>query len=304
MKNSFFVLLAGINLIIGFVFTTSVFAIDYVLGARVGFFFWRPFYKDMPSGVGFDDIRVGHGGLYGPILAANFTDQIAFSVSGLFGQQTTQWHSWDGYATSGEGEAYRYSSTSYVEANRYDVDSALSYTLVPGFRVFLGYKFQYMKVGWYTTERNYFVADNATEIHDSEFEFKVPLNGFALGCGYSTDISNLYFFSIHLSGIYARGEFQVYHLTTRYNNTGFIAPTTEQPNPQYEESRLNVHQYGFNIEPSIGIRTPGPLITLGIRYQLLRTQFYNIDTSGGDGPDDRWMNDHLYGVFVSVMYVL
>ncbi len=297
-------LISGMISVIFLLCTTSVFAIDYVLGARAGFFFWRPFYKDMPSGTGLDDIRTGHGGLYGPILAVNFTEQITLSVSGLFGQQTTQWHTWDGYNVSNEGTQYQYSRTSYVEANRYDVDSALSYALIRGLHIFIGYKFQYMGMDWYSTERIYLITDNRTEIRNDKFEFKVPFNGFALGIGYSANLSNLYYFTISLSGIYARGQFKVYQISTEYNDTGFVPSTPTEPNPRDESQNIKIHEYGINIEPSVGIRTPGPLVTLGIRYQLLRNQFYNLDSSGGDGPDDRWMNDHLYGIFVSVMYVL
>ncbi len=280
------------------------FAMDYVLGARAGFFFWRPFYKDLPEGSGFEDVRTGHGGLYGPILVANLTDRWGISVSGLFGQQTTQWHSWNGSGVEDSGNLYNYSRTSYMEANRFDVDTTVSFALFQGFRAFAGYKFQYMKVGWFSTERIYNISSNSTDIRDQEFEFRIPLHGIALGCGYTANLSDLYFFAVSISGIYTRGIFSVDQTSVKYINTGLAPPQPNDPNPRYESMDVDMHQFGVNIEPSVGIRTPGPLVTLGVRYQILRTQFYNLDSSGGDGPDDRWMNDHLYGIFVTVMYVL
>lgn len=304
MNRLFFAIIIGMIVALCFVCTISAFAIDYVLGARAGFFFWRPFYKDLPSGTGFEDIRTGHGGLYGSILATNFTDRIGLSISGLMGQQTTQWHSWNNSGVSGDGSPYNYSRTSYVEANRYDLDSTLSYSIMPGFRLFIGYKFQYMQVKWYSTERIYMINDNKTEIRDVEFEFTMPLHGIAAGCGYSSNISSYYFFTVSLSCVYTCGAFNYDNVVTKYIDTGIAPPGVNESNPRRESDEMDVHQYGFNIEPSVGIRTSGPLVAIGIRYQLLRTQFYNIESSGGDGPDDRWMNDHLYGIFVSVMYVL
>ncbi|MBP7582585.1 MAG: hypothetical protein KBA61_01045 [Spirochaetes bacterium] len=303
MKKSLFACTVALILL----FASSAFAMDYVLGARAGFFFWSPYYKDMPEGTGFAEMRTGHGGLYGPIFVLNFTDTVALSVSGLFGQQTTQWHSWNGTGAKDDGTEFLYSRTAYVEANRYDVDSALSYALMPGLRLFAGYKFQYMKVNWYSTERIYTPTSPETYktfINDNEFEFKVPLHGVALGCGYSRSLTDLYFFSVSVSGIYTRGTLNSSQYSAQYNDVGLVPPESGKPNPREETFKTNIHQYGFNIEPSIGIRTSGPIVTLGVRYQLLRTQFYELDSSGGDGPDDRWMNDQLYGVFVAVMFTM
>lgn len=275
--------------------TVSSFAMEYVLGARAGFFFWSPFYKDMPEGSGFDDMRTGHGGLYGPIFLVNFSESVALSVSGLFGQQTAQWHSWNRSGISGS-TPYSYSRTSYLEANRYDVDSALSYAVLPGLRVFAGYKFQYMKLQWNSTERRY---DTSLNADDTSFEFRVPLHGIALGGGYSRNFTDLYFFTVNFSGIYTRGMLKFSQIRYKYDGTG--------PSPvdvSSDSDEIDMHQYGFNIEPSVGLRTAGPIVTLGVRYQLLRTQFYEINSSGSNGPDNNWMNDHLYGIFVAVLFMI
>jgi hypothetical protein len=258
----------------------------------------------MPEGSGFDEIRTGHGGLYGPIFVANLTSALAFSVSGLFGQQTTQWHSWNNMNDYGT-EIHYTSRTSYLEANRYDVDSAVSYAIFPGIRLFMGYKFQYMDVQWVTAERRYMDKTpdpDVFQVYEQIINFKVPIHGIALGCGYTRSISDLYFFSVSFSGIYTRGLFKYSSERITYDGTSpSPLPPTEN---SYESKDVDVHQYGLNIEPSIGIRTSGPMVTLGFRYQLLRTQFYELDSSGQGGPDDRWMNDHLYGVFVAVMFVM
>lgn len=304
MKGLLLSILSGMSVLMLAFFEVPAFGMDFILGARGGFFFWRPFYKDLPAGAGFEDIRTGHGGLYGPIISIGFTEKIYFSVSGLFGEQTTQWHSWGGYGISDGGEPYQFSLVSYVEARRSDIDSAVSYAVTPEFRFFIGYKFQYMKVNWYKTARYYSINQNQTRNRDEEFEFTVPLNGVAIGCNYAANLTDLYFFSVNISGVYTRGLFQVDQIATKYNNTGLEPPQVNEPNPAESSMDIDVHQYGVNFEPSLGIRTSGPLIAIGLRYQLLRTQFYNLSATNNDGPDDRWMNDHLYGVFVSVMYVL
>jgi len=295
MKKTLFACTVALILL----FASSAFAMDYVLGARAGFFFWSPYYKDMPENSGFDEIRTGHGGLYGPIFVANFTNEFAFSISGLFGQQTTQWHSWGDVVDYGT-EVHYTSGTSYLKSNRYDVDSAVSYLINEGLRLFIGYKFQYMDVQWIAMERRY--EDKASDefhVDEQEFNFKVPIHGIALGIGYSNSLSDLYFFSVSVSGIYTRGLFKYTQDRTKYGGT------SPDPLPSEDDSgEFDVQQYGVNIEPSFGIRTSGPIVTLGVRYQLLRTQFYELESSGQGGPDGRWMNDQLYGVFVAVMFVM
>ena len=269
---------------------------DYIIGAKGGYFVWRPFLCDIP-GNEFSTLESGTGALAGPILGIAFTDDITLSVSGLFGQQTAQWSMGN---TFNEEEGKYESTTSYMQEQRYDIDTALSYQVIPGMRVFIGYKYQYLEVDLIDSKRNAFNA-TTMELEEDKMVFEIPLHGIAIGGSYAAPISDLYFFSVSLSGIFMRGKFKITEYEMRYETGSGTAATGEPHN--YESFTWDMQQIGFNFEPAIGIRTSGPIITLGVRYQLLRTQFYNTEASN-DGPGDNWMNDHLYGVFMSVMFVL
>jgi len=270
-------------------------AADYIIGAKGGYFVWRPFLRDIP-GSDFSTLESGTGALAGPIFGIAFTDDITLSVSGLFGQQTAQWSMGN---TFNEKEGKYESTTSYMQEQRYDIDTALSYQVIPGLRVFIGYKYQYLEVDWIFSKRK---AGDATSmsVEEEDVVFEIPLQGIAVGGSYTAQFSDLYFFSMTISGIFMRGKFKYSSHEINYRTYESTAITGT---PDDESATWDMQQIGFNFEPAIGIRTSGPIITLGVRYQLLRTQFYNTEASN-DGPGDNWMNDQLYGVFMSVMFVL
>ena len=57
---------------------------------------------------------------------------------------------------------------------------------------------------------------------------------------------------------------------------------------------------GINFETSIGVTVENKLIiTLGAKYQWLSTEIVNPDIEILDGTFD----DHLYGIFVSALYL-
>jgi len=270
-------------------------AADYIVGAKGGYFVWRPFLRDVP-GSEFSNLESGTGALAGPILGVAFTNDITLSLSGLFGEQTAQWSADNTY--NAEDNKYQ-SNTCYMQERRYDIDTALSYQILQGLRLFLGYKYQYLEVDWIRTRRNAF---NATMIRLEEDKnvFEIPQHGIAIGGSYAAPISDIYFFSVSVSGIFMRGKFKATEYETAYDTSNSTAITGKS----YQGSETwDIQQIGLNFEPAIGIRTGGPIITLGVRYQLLRTQLYNTEASN-DGPSNNWMNDHLYGIFMSVMFVL
>ena len=271
-------------------------AADYIIGAKGGYFVWKPFLRDIP-GNEFSTLESGTGALAGPVLGIAFTGDITLSVSGLFGEQTAQWSVGNSYVA--EDDDYQ-SLTCYMQEQRYDIDTALSYQLIQGLRVFLGYKYQYLEVDYIKTRRT---AENATMmgLEEDKMVFEIPLHGVAIGGSYAAPISDLYFFSVSLSGIFMRGKFKVTEYEMEYN-TGTSTAITGTP--ESGNQTWDLQQIGFNFEPAIGIRTSGPIISLGVRYQYLRSQFYKQEATSNDGPSNNWMNDHLYGVFMSVMFVL
>jgi len=71
------------------VFTLSpVFALDFMVGAKSGYYVWVPYFRDM-KGSGIEDIDSGSGVLYGPVVSVLITPDLSLSVAGLFGSQFT-----------------------------------------------------------------------------------------------------------------------------------------------------------------------------------------------------------------------
>ena len=296
MNRSVTFLLSVFSVIMALSIVAPASAMDYIIGAKGGYYVWRPFLRDIP-GSSFSTLESGTGALAGPIFGISFTNDITLSVSGLFGQQTAQWSTGNTY---NEKEGKYESTTSYMQEQRYDIDTALSYQVIQGLRLFVGYKYQYLEVEWISSTRQ---AGDLTSmsVSDDEVEFKIPLQGISIGGSYVAPFSDLYFFSMTLSGIIMRGKFKYSSHEIRYRT---FESTAIAGTPDSESDTFDMQQMGFNFEPAIGIRTGGPIITLGMRYQYLRSQFYNQEATSNDGPSDNWMNDHLYGVFMSVMFVL
>ncbi|HQO00959.1 MAG TPA: hypothetical protein PLI62_01735 [Spirochaetota bacterium] len=296
MNRSVTFLLSVFSVIMALSIVAPASAMDYIIGAKGGYYVWKPFIRDIP-GNEFSTLESGTGALAGPILGISFTNDITLSLSGLFGQQTAQWNVNNAYRA--EDNDYQ-SLTCYMQEQRYDIDTALSYQVIQGLRVFIGYKYQYLEVDYIKTRRT---AENATMmgLEEDKMVFEIPLHGVAFGGSYAAPITDLYFFSVSLSGIVMRGKFKVTEYEMEYNTgtSTAIAGTSGSGSQSFD-----MQQMGFNFEPAIGIRTGGPIITLGMRYQYLRSQFYNQEATSNDGPSDNWMNDHLYGVFMSVMFVL
>lgn len=295
MNRSVAFLLSVFSVIMALSIVAPASAMDYIIGAKGGYFVWKPFLSDI-SGSEFSTLESGTGALAGPFLGIAFTNDITLSLSGLFGQQTAQWSMGNRY---NEKDGKYESTTSYMQEQRYDIDTALSYQVIQGVRLFAGYKYQYLEVEWISSSRH---AGDATSmsVEEDDVVFKIPLQGIAIGGSYTAPFSNLYFFSMTLSGVFMRGKFKYSSHEIKYRTYESSAITGT---PDDESATWDMQQVGLNFEPAIGIRTGGPIITLGVRYQLLRTQFYNAEASN-DGPSDNWMNDHLYGVFISVMFVL
>ena len=114
-----------IVLLIALSFTADTKAMEYMAGAKTGYYAWQPFLKDA-GGSGMSDIEWGTGMLYGPIVSLIFSPDISFSVAGLIGKQSTHWQS---MYSDFDGNK-QITGTYYFEAFRADFDSALSLKLV------------------------------------------------------------------------------------------------------------------------------------------------------------------------------
>lgn len=265
---------------------------DYMVGVRAGYFAWQPFLKDIGAS-GMNDISWGTGMLYGPIFSIMVTDDLSLSVSALFGKQSTHWQSEFSYFNS----TTRVTGNYQFEAFRGDVDSAISYRISQYFKVFAGYKYQYLSLSYKYTEIR---TDNSNNIKEIDVATADPsethYHGPAAGIGFTYPISETYFFSMNISGLYMTGDFEL-------KSKGYKDNTPIGTLEFYQGNTMTfpIRQIGVNIEPVIGMN-PGnnlPVITLGFRFQRSRlkvTESDMVDT-------DKWYDDTIIGGFVSVVFM-
>jgi hypothetical protein len=281
--------------------TSAAFSMDYMLGAKAGYFAWQPFYSDMGADGSLSDVDWGTGVLYGPIISLIFTPELSLSVSGLMGRQSTHWKSRFSYYESDPGLSI--SGDYYFDVFRADIDSALIYQLGGNFRIFGGYKYQYMKTTLEFTELRISTSTNVIEDVDMpSVEFRHYCHGPALGIGYSYPITQVFFASLTVSGVYMWGTFNLEN-EVAYGSDSSSIPANQvlKKEPQPFES-MPIRQMGVNIEPAVGM-SPGPgmpIVTLGVRYQRFRVNF--PETTGEPFPNG-WFDDTMIGVFVSAVYV-
>lgn len=289
MKNLIIIFLA---LFVVFNFTADSYSIDSMLGAKAGYYYWEPYYKGLEM-TGASDIGWGSGALYGPIMSVVFIPDISFSIAGLAGKQSSQAHVVE--RDYNGGKQY---GTSYFKVFRVDIDSALSYRLNEFFKIFGGYKYQYLDVTWRYTSVRTNASGMVTEVQVEQLDnMKNKLHGPALGFGYSIPLSGKYFLAANISGLYMIGKapFKGSSYSTDNSSTDPITYNKQ------ETTNIKLRQCGFNFEPSIGMAPEGgfPIISLGFRYQRLWVKM-ECDDPKFPAPS-HWVPDTIIGVFVSAL---
>jgi hypothetical protein len=272
-------------------------AMDFIVGAKSGYYVWVPYFTDMKGG-GIEDIDQGSGVLYGPVFSILITPDISFSLAGLTGLQSTYWNSND-EMKDWQDKPSRVNGTYYVNIRRTDIDSALSYRLSENFKVFLGYKYQQIETKLRATVRAEVLATGVQTLYEGKVDIELPSHGPALGVGYSLSLGDGYFVASNLSLLYMWSEFDA-----KENRWDVYQPDTvtyfnffdgNYPLPSYD-----TEQVGINFEPSIGVKAGERAIyTLGFRFQWIRTRFVDDAPFAPSG----WMNDYIYGAFVSVLFI-
>lgn len=276
---------------------SSAFAVEFIVGAKAGYYVWVPYFRDM-TGSGIEDIDSGSGVLYGPVISILFTPDISLSVAGLTGNQFTQWTS-DDETKDWMAKDSIVNGTYNVTIRRTDIDSALNYRLSENFKVFAGYKYQYNETRLRASVR----VEQTTVVENNLYEGKViielPAHGPALGVGYSLPLGEGYFFAANLSALYMWSKFDLKE--NRWDQyepvaNGFVYHDGDSPLPPYDTVQI-----GMNIEPSFGVKVGEHAVyTLGFRFQWMRTKFEDDAAFAPSG----WMNDYIYGAFVSVLFLL
>lgn len=285
------------------VITTRSYGMDFLLGAKAGYFVWEPYFKEMKGG-GINDVDKGSGVLYGPVISVLFTPDLTLSVAGLFGKQTTHWFS-PNTATTWEdqpGKVVDVSGTYFVDINRIDIDSALSYRVSDSFKLFAGYKFQRNDVMMKYTERRYPIAGTTEHVlNESEGNMITPAHGPALGVGYSRPLGSSFFASANVSIVYMWSKFEMKDFEMRTydvpaDGLDYAHSSLEkQPDVSYD-----TRQVGFNFEPALGavVGNTGVVFTVSARVQYMKIEFIDEWEAAPDG----WMTDLFYGGYVSVLY--
>ncbi len=285
--------LVAIAVVVMVFLSSGAFAMEFMLGAKAGYYAWQPFYSEIDAS-GFSDIGWGDGVLYGPIVSFIFTPEISLSVAGLLGKQSTHWQS---VFSDLSGSTNEITGNYSFDVFRADIDSVLSYRLGGNFRLFAGYKYLYMNASFESTEIRTDAVAALDEIIVSSSEGINHLHGPAAGIGYSYPVSGHFFTSITLSGVYLLGSMSNGD-STQYKSSGggALIQSNDSGIPDSD-----MRQIGLNIEPAIGMSAGEglPIITLGVRYQRFWVEFLdNHDVFG-----DKWLGDTMIGVFVSVVYM-
>ncbi len=279
---------------------TPLFPMEYLIGARGGYFIWDHYIKDIgPQNL--KDVGDGDGVLYGPILSALFTPDLSLSASGLFGRQKADDEVYDKLTQADNSLIFFNTTTSFsFTTDRIDLDGALSYRLFEYFRVFAGYKYWRLK----TTYNSQAIATTLSDLFQraqiNNLGIRQYFHGPAAGVGFSLPLGEKFFVAANASAIYMRGVFKL-RSRMQYHWDSASPRFSNPPSGTREDMRL----YGFNLEPSVGVN-PGeglPIVTLGFRYQWNRLQFRGLSSFAKERRfNEDWMNDRLYGIFLSIMY--
>ncbi|MBN2402310.1 MAG: hypothetical protein JXN64_07900 [Spirochaetes bacterium] len=284
MKLWFCIILMNAGILFGSAFTAS--AMDYIAGVKGGYFIWDAWLND----AGFDS-KKGDGALYGPVFSAMVTDDLSLSVAGLFGKQSTDWKSEEVRGSN------NVNGSNSFHVKRYDLDTAFNYSFTGNFKIFGGYKYQYEKIKFIQVK---FSSDtNTGDINEGESEtsdIDLVNHGPALGLGFSSFLGEKFFFTANLSFLYMWGKMDIDRTADKYRDS--------PDQPEHESSEKNgvkMRIHGINFEPSIGASMGEgmPIFTIGIRFQWSRVHFENKEELE---IRKEYLNDYLYGVFVSVLY--
>ncbi|MFH0975327.1 MAG: hypothetical protein V1874_06055 [Spirochaetota bacterium] len=285
------VLFMSLGIISGFAQPAS--ALDYIVGAKGGYFIWDPYLKDI--GVSeFEEMKNGDGVLYGPVLSVMFSQDFSFSLSGLYGKQSSHWMEED--APYSGGSEYRTGHHSF-NVKRLDLDGALSYRITDNFKIFAGYKYQYLRITIENVSFRRFNGSSRLISIVGKNKIKMPYNGPALGLGLSAPVGERFFFASNLSFLYMWGKMDMDSDSYSYDSNDLTPTKHDNGNNE----KFNLRTRGINFEPSIGASMGEglPIFTVGLRFQWTQVRFLN--PAAGSDLNDKWNNDYLYGVFVSVL---
>jgi hypothetical protein len=169
-----------------------------------------------------------------------------------------------------------------------------------GVKFIAGYKYQMIDMDYNATYVN-IDSDDVTYFRET-MEF--PAHGPALGVGYSHAFSDTYFAAVNLTLVYMWGKWKFASFEEdRYEPDG--AGQLDFSYSSMDQGSFKTTQYGMNFEPLVGAKILDDMIvTLGFRFQWMKTDFVDgFKPGGNDMTPDKPLNDYIYGVFVSAIYM-
>jgi len=179
------------------------FSMDFLVGARGGYFLWEPWIKDF--NMAFNEMETGRGALYGPVASVILTQDVSLSVSGLFGTQS------GGGFSKGKPEGGEINNGEFnFDIIRADLDSALSLRLSESVKLFAGYKYWNLKTDFRFMQHDYDAGTGVLQSTNFESGTITQIfHGPAAGLGLSLPLGNRGFFvAANVSFIYMWGIFK------------------------------------------------------------------------------------------------
>ncbi len=278
-------------------FTINLYSMNFMAGAKSGYYVWEPMFSELKGG-GLEQVDRGDGLLYGPVASLMINDEFSLSLSLLTGKQTKYFSEHNEYKLW-KGSYSTFTGTYNVEINRTDIDTALSYRLMKGVKLIAGYKYQVVDMDLVAT----YIDIDSDEANHLQETLEFPAHGPAVGAGYSHAFSDTYFAAVNLTFVYMWGKWKFSSFQEdRYEPSGTSLIST--PDTQNLGS-FKTKQYGMNFEPTVGAKILDDMIvTLGFRFQWMKTDFVDKFNPGGNElTPDKPLNDYIYGVFISALYM-
>jgi hypothetical protein len=270
-------------------------AMDVLVGVKAAYVGWHPFLIDvgenLPS-AGWEYLEEGSGLMYGPNAAVMLTDRVNLSVSYLYGNLNSSYQKQ--YYNSDQNVTNNF--TGRVEIVRQDLDAALSFSLSPSFKIFIGVKYQPIKItidesgAEWGAVNNYFVK----RVQNMKASYIDP----AVGIGLSLPLAENIAFTTNLSLLYVVGKFEV----GGHRDQWLDADPLQYSYYKDPTFKMDISGFGANLEPGfVFITSQGILISLGARIQYTRLAT-DPGKNSGENAKMSGLNDIIYGGFVSVMY--
>lgn len=284
---------------------------DLVLGGKAFYANWDPYIKDIPGeyplakGQGWELIETGGGWMYGPSAGLSLMDKISLSVSYMYGNLLSKF---DGISSASGGgsniNSVACETSGYAEAERQDLDAALSFNINTFFKIFAGCKYQPIKLTVKQGQEPYvdFIVSPPDDAYysyrKSKMVFESESTSPAVGIGYSQSFADIFAFTLNISALYLLGNMEVTRREIVFNNP----PETHDA----FRAEMDLSGWGFNAEPAIlCILKENIIIQAGFRYQMLRINGdFKVKSGSGSEPDVTMdgLIDQVYGVTFTVLY--